>query len=358
MEILLVGGVFDHEGGRPSGITNKMAYLLKADVFNGGYIHDLVDIYSCIEKYDVVIWTPSIANNVVKLIKTIKINFPKIMLITSKRNNDEYSFQYMINHALGLKSNLFIVFNTTGDLMRFSLYDPLGAEWCAPTSNLEHLTTSIISRVTKLNSITRQGSVPGEIIVTGTSVVEKSLLEYIKKSADIFHDLIEPADNVTRFLGNSSFRCTKGFPSFRAFDDYIAVTKRNIDKRCIDEDAFVYVRLCDDGILYRYSKDKPSVDTLIQVRLYKTYKKICFMIHSHVYVNGAPFTKNSIPCGGLEEVDEITSVITDKDCTDFSVNLIGHGSLIGVSNLHDFKKYSFYARNVPEKMEELDNGGV
>ncbi len=62
------------------------------------------------------------------------------------------------------------------------------------------------------------------------------------------------------------------------------------------------------------------------------------MLHSHVYVEGAPFTKRRFPCGALEEVEEITEVFeaesflvrvrkeTQAFISDFTLR--GHGSTV------------------------------
>ena len=55
------------------------------------------------------------------------------------------------------------------------------------------------------------------------------------------------------------------------------------------------------------------MDTPVQVRLYKTIPHINYIVHGHVYVKGAPFTKEAIPCGALEEVDEIMELIYNSN---------------------------------------------
>ena len=134
---------------------------------------------------------------------------------------------------------------------------------------------------------------------------------------------------MTRFLGNSSFRCQRGFPSFRGNKDIIFVSRRNVDKRFIDKDHFVGSVLLEDGSVGYYGEYKPSVDTPIQLRLYNLLPKINFMIHSHCYINAAPFTKTPVPCGAVEEVDEIMEIIGQGRSQPFyAINLIGHGLLL------------------------------
>ena len=182
-----------------------------------------------------------------------------------------------------------------------------------------------------------------------------AFFELVKQYARTFHDLIHPADGVERFLGNASFRCERGFPSFRHGKD-VYVSRRNIDKRFIGPDMFVRVELKDHGVGY-YGSDKPSVDTPVQLRLYDFFTRVRYMLHSHVYIKDAPFTDHAIPCGALEEVNEvIATFINEKNSAmarkigDFSINLLGHGSIVFADNLNYMRSVQYYAREIPEVM--------
>ncbi len=141
------------------------------------------------------------------------------------------------------------------------------------------------------------------------------------------------------------FTCESGFPSFK-HDGFIFVSRRNVDKRGIGKDAFVPVQL-EVPVKY-HGNDKPSVDTPIQVKLYNYYLNVGYMLHSHAYVDGAPFTERIIPCGALEEVDEITSTVPDRYKVNFSVNLRGHGSLVLVDGVENLREVPYVAREMPE----------
>jgi hypothetical protein len=147
-------------------------------------------------------------------------------------------------------------------------------------------------------------------------------------------------------LGNASFRCESGFPSFRG-KGKIYVTRRNIDKRNLGINSFVAVEDTPEHVSY-YGDDKPSVDTPIQLALYKTLPRINFMIHSHAYIYGAPMTKKIIPCGVLEEIEEILWAIPDGDLNWFFVNLLGHGSICAGVQSRMLGNVKYYAREVPE----------
>lgn len=74
-------------------------------------------------------------------------------------------------------------------------------------------------------------------------------------------------------------RCSKGMPSFK-HNDYVFVSQRNVDKEYLDLSHFIPTYLEDDKVYY-CGENKPSVDTPIQLRLYKELPNIRYMIHSH-----------------------------------------------------------------------------
>jgi hypothetical protein len=147
-------------------------------------------------------------------------------------------------------------------------------------------------------------------------------------------------------MGNASFRCMKGFPSFRK-EKLIFVSRRNLDKRGIESNSFVAVEANLDKVNY-FGVKKPSVDTPIQLRLYANYPGINFMLHSHNYILDAPFTKRIIPCGALEEAEEITNLLPEKSLKMFYVNLRGHGSIAASNDVEGIRNLRYGQRPVPE----------
>lgn len=69
--------------------------------------------------------------------------------------------------------------------------------------------------------------------------------------------------------------------------------------------------------IYYCGDNKPSVDTPIQIRMYDKLPNINYMIHSHCYIKNAPYTKNALPCGAIEEVDEILNIIKESYDNDY-----------------------------------------
>ena len=138
-----------------------------------------------------------------------------------------------------------------------------------------------------------------------------------------------------RFFGNISTRCQKLFPSFKINSNYMFVSPRNSNKESLTS---------DDMVLYSsnntYSgNNKPSVDSPTQIKLYKLYPNINFMIHGHAIISGIGEvnTNNYRLCGDTREVDEILEVV-NTDEKSFVVNLKNHGFLIGANSLNSLNE--------------------
>ena len=183
--------------------------------------------------------------------------------------------------------------------------------------------------------------------------IKEDFLEIVRNYAYKFVAATFETKDVKRFLGNASFRCPKGFPSFRD-GKYIFVSKRNVNKEFIGIKELVPVYLEDDKLFY-CGDNKPSVDSPIQVRLYSLLPNVNYMIHSHCYIENAPYTDVVLPCGALEEIDEIRNIIkkhfdNDYDKDFYVVNLLGHGSIMMSNKASQLKKIRMVGRKLPEKM--------
>lgn len=347
LRVLAVGGDF---GPHPrqsgyieklfAGIDNRM---LITEWINGGNMGRLA--FLPLRDYDIIIWFPNIPNHYDKLVHEIKRVNPKALLIISKNLEDrKCSHLDIISRALECKANLLVTFDKLGELVQGTLWDPLGNIFHAVETNPKILGEVIAERALTLSCFTRVGS---KSIGPATAVpVATDFFDVAKTHAEKFHDLVH-AVNQERFLGNLSFRCGAGFPSFRK-GPHIYVSKRNIDKRNINENGFVAIlpRLLKKKIAY-YGRDKPSVDTPIQRMVYEHCSSINYMLHAHVYVENGEFTRKVIPCGAIEEFDEIKKLVSSKDYS-FKINLLGHGCLIGSDSVDFIRLSTFQARPMPE----------
>jgi hypothetical protein len=351
METLVVGGTFNDQGGRCSKIIDSMfGNFPGVTLVNGGFFDDIPAIIgNLVKNFKIVFWLADVPNDKPKDYRDIKRLYPDKIVIHSKRNTDrEYPISYLANHALKLKSNLLIEFakdSKTGRI-RGRVLDPLMVEWISFTEDLPLVAEAAMARAHQLAGFTRSASV-----CLGEAKEVPDMAEFfniVRDYAEQFHVLINPDKEVTRFLGNASFRCQRGFPSFR-YEKYIYVSRRNVDKRYISREGFVAVEPdYKPDTIYYYGDNKPSVDTPIQIRLYKWYPGVNFMVHSHVYISGAPFTSQPVPCGALEEFEEIVALVPDKGASDFCVNLLGHGSLVLARNIDYLKGVQFIPRPTPE----------
>lgn len=334
--------------------------------FNGGKYSDLEDILKTASEYDYVFWWANVDNNLPK-IRNVKEIAPYCMLINSKRDDkDKYSFQELIQRSLAAKANLTWKFKKISDkTFEITIFDPLGSVWFKGT-DIKEAVNICINRLAFLKSMTRQPSIRTNKIDIIPD--EQDFVDVVRKYATEFQKYMDSSVKTERFIGNASLRlikpfsnsrCGKGMPSFRGTDNMIFVSKRNIDKQFITLDNFVPVYMDNDKLMY-CGDDKPSVDTPVQIRLYKAFPQINYMLHSHCYIKNAPFTKKAIPCGAIEEADEVINTLAScKLYTEipqmFAVNLIGHGSIVMWNNMEQFHKeieptLEYYKREMPEIM--------
>jgi hypothetical protein len=379
-KVLCVGGTFDEKEGRPSGLVRKMCEIIKDDedinltIHNGGNVSDLHDnIIQSVKDYDIVMWFANVSNDKVKVRNVKEIN-PKAILITSKRNdNEKYSFAELVSRALLIKANLTIEFSKREDgQFNMMIFDPLGVEYYNGT-DINDMTTALLDRAKLLPTFTRVSTTKvgtgGDIVVPN----EEEFFNFAHDCADIFHNLIRPAKNTERFLGNMSFRCQNGFPSFRGTDNLIYVSRRNVDKSDIESTSFVPTYLDEDLNVMYYGNLKPSVDTPVQLMLYSMFPWVNYMLHAHCYVQPSTdikdykiyTTTSPVPCGALEEVDEIfqatslTELNEDTAPRLMAVNLVGHGCILmakDIEILKELQKYKdncFVARKLPEQVSNL-----
>jgi long-subunit acyl-CoA synthetase (AMP-forming)/HEAT repeat protein/dienelactone hydrolase len=357
MDAIIIGGIFDQQGGKPVKWIDELKASLSPNigVINGGSTAKLNQIVEdVLRKHEVIIWFPQLPAEAKHMTSRIKELYPYRTLITAVFNWDKTrKFQEMVNEALGLRSNLWVEFLGREEEPRAILRDPLSNEY-ADARTLPELAQKIIERLSALDKFTRQGSrsLGSKIQAQPNPMLEK-FFEIVRRNGVEFHRLVHPEQGVNRFLGNASFRGSSIF-SDPKLSDLIFVSQRNVDKRLLGLNTFVPVLLSssrEEKIAY-YGDTKPSVDSPIQVRLYEIFPKVNFMLHAHVYVDGAPFTGKFCPCGSLEEIEEIIKTVgQDTAKTNFAVNLLGHGCLIFSDNPQYFEKtIKFHARPIPEHL--------
>ena len=191
-----------------------------------------------------------------------------VMLVSSKRNVDnKYSFQDLLQRSFALKSNLIIEFSKNNDLYSMKLFDPLGNVWYEGT-DIKECSRELMERLNFIKSITRESTVSSEESIGALAwffnmfkeemyksdinpnvPIKNLFLNLVKEYASKFAEATFETKDVKRFLGNASFRCPKGFPSFRE-GKYIFVSKRNVSKEFISINEFVPVYLENGKVYY------------------------------------------------------------------------------------------------------------
>lgn len=340
MKMLICGGDFDKGLGRKSKIIdkiyNEINKIFDTDIINGGNLSEILNIDFL--KYEVVFWSPNISNEEDKIITNIKTKNQKLLLISTKRVVEKnYTDFDVVGHLLKNKSNLGVkITKDLNGMYKFKLIDPLGNEYYSG-KEISLLSEAISKRVKFIKGLKRIKSV--KIGEKRDFEINKDFIDFIKYSGKEFSKYVN-AVNPNRFLGNASTRCMFGFPAEKQ-NDRLFVTQRNIDKELIETNGFVEVTKNTECVEY-FGDKKPSVDTPIQIRLFDYYKNINFIVHGHVYIENSKMTTNKIPCGFIEEFDEIVELHPSKDEKSFAINLKGHSCLILAEKVEDLWKYAKY----------------
>jgi hypothetical protein len=354
MNITMVAGNFSASGGSQSSWASKLATELTAlgatvSLMNGGSLTDLDGYARALPDSGVVLWFADVPNDQSKIVTDIKVNHPKVLLVTSKRNQlAKYSFSDLVAQALNTKSNLLVELTGPTANVLATIMDPLGNLFLDQDPNIANVASALYQQLNILLSFTRQASVSvGAAKTLGSTPDVDKFIQIIVNQANSFHDLINPRSK--RMLGNAAFRCESGFPAVKNVDGYIYVTQRNIDKALLTREAFVAIQPGSNGIEY-FGSNKPSVDSPIQLALFAFFTKVKYILHSHTYIAGAPTTAHFVPCGAIEEVEEIKALNSNPNATNFCINLKGHGSLVLADSLDYLASVKWIARPAPELM--------
>lgn len=351
MRCLLVTGRFDNDGGKWSKIGQVIAQSLTAHpvhsmVFreikcvNGGGPNRIPElVFDECANYDTILWFPEVIEygSTTKFVDLIKNINPTCVLVTSKNNVEQkYNLEDLVQKALKQRANLFMEIQKDSDLYIARILDPLGNQFCKWSDDFGIVTSVAAHRAAELHDFTRVKS-----IWAGDKAEvphEDSFLELVRdlssRIGTFFQRVSRPND---RFVGNASFRK----------DGAVFITKRNVSKDDIATRDFVPVtNLTSTTYSYR-GVAKPSVDSPVHLELYRSYPEINYIVHGHAYITGEPKTKSIIPCGALEEAEEI------KECMgpSMTLNIKGHGFVAMASSVKDLKGIVF--RLIPRPFPEL-----
>ena len=366
-KILIVGGTWNENGGKPSKLINKMFNEISKrfsaaniSFINGGNYEQLKEIITQTNRFDYVFWFANVEDNELEKVRDVKHYAPKCMLITSKRNdNNKYSYEDIFQRMLAIKANLCFEFSKVEDkLFNIRVLDPLGCIYYDGT-DIKEAVERCLDRLAFISNVTRKPSVHNQTELNICfNEADYKFLDIVKESAAAFHRLMYLPENVDRFVGNASIRfkkptrCMNGFPAIRK-GNLILMSRRNVDKTGIGEKDFVPCFLNNDENTEYFGSFKPSVDSPVQLRIFKKFPNIDYILHGHCYIKDAPITSKAVPCGAIEEVNEILSMTSDVNYDFYAFNLKGHGCVIfaNADTLDKMRSVEFKARSFPEFME-------
>jgi hypothetical protein len=323
MNITIVGGSQNKESSIIKKIATEFRESIshKVLVYNGTTTTD-------ISGADLTIWMPDIPNELPK-------KYPKkdkgSVLICSKVIHNDRTEVDAVSRIFDMNGNAVICIykdDINMGTFRFKLIDALGHVWIET-----YVIRFLVQKILELYKWTKL-QVRLSLEHSNEPVPDVKIPEIFVDINTRIADKIENALG-SRYFGNFSTRCMKLFPSFRTDADSYLFSPRNIDKRRLTVNDFVFVKPP-----YYYGDRKYSVDAPVQIALYRAYNDINFMIHGHAFVKGYrdfPVTENYYPCGDLREVHEI-SVIFDSGIR--IVNVKNHGFLLASTDLKTMDEYA------------------
>ncbi len=320
---LIVGGDFG-TAPKVSSITNKLAALFEGcETVNGGSLEDLKSAADNCSGFDLVLWIPNVSNEVEKY-------YPKkgrgAVLFCSKVLRKNRNEADAIARIFKMNGNAVIAISRTDNLFSFKLIDALGNKW-ADSSELSEIADKIKELTSWTQASVRTASTQSDFDFPDAPAELEKLISLNSIVADNFEAI------GSRYFGNVSTRCMKMFPTMRLDSVYIIVSKRNVDKKRLTAQDFVKVRY-QDKIEY-IGEAKPSVDTPIQLNIYRNFLRINYIIHGHGYIEGYAFTEHYYPCGDLREYEEFSRFLKDNSGI---INLINHGFVIYANHIDDMEQ--------------------
>jgi hypothetical protein len=355
----MVGGSFHRDTVhiKSSSVVTKLNALLyeafskhySTDYYNqnGGTLLELNDV-SKLRAKDITIWMPNISNAEEKIYPT---KMKGSILICSKVLRTNRTIHDAVNRIFKMHGNAVIAIEKTNKKFIFTLIDALGNSWTR-TSDLKILAKTILEFYNWSKKVIRVGSSYSDIKYNIPTKKYKNLKKFCELNTKIA-DKVE-SGNTNRYFGNCSTRCSLLFPSMSLCNDNIMVSRRSSNKKRLDVDDMLMVRKTNKcSIEYMGDKlVKPSVDTPIQIAIYKKFPMINYMIHGHAYINNKlssiPFTENYFSCGDLREVDDTIKLI--KDLPAYAVNLRNHGFLLYAKTLLDIETFINKVDFIPKEI--------
>lgn len=357
-KIQIIGGTFSRDVNKrkESSIVTKLNYYL-GEVFedailtygaNGGGLKELAELSNNINS-DLSLWLPNVSNEELKIYPRKPVGS---ILICSKVLRKNRTIYDAVDRIFKMHGNAVLAIEKVNDRFVFTLLDALGNGWVR-TSDLRTLAKAIFRFYTWTQSVKRIGSTYTDLKHSMLPEEYADLRQFCKLNT-LVADKVENG-STNRYFGNCSTRCALMFPSVRADNGRILVSRRNSNKKRLEASDMVVVYKSSkmDTIRYEGVKQiKPSVDTPIQLELYNKFPKINYMIHGHAYIDDKysmiPFTSSYFSCGDLREAEEASEYI--KNVPAYAINLRNHGFLLYAETLIDLKNFIDKVNFIPKEV--------
>lgn len=321
---VIVGGTWDENGGRPSGVVAKLAEELRATkVYNGGHIADLPT--ASLRDFPLIVWMPKIPNDEEK---RYPIKGRGAVLICSKVMREGYTRADSVSRIFRMHANAVIEVHWEQESSErwkalLGLRDAMANWWSPPSASLPDVVQGIMDLYWWTKGSIRVGS----------RRVDRRDSGQLDLLMDLTHKVADKVENSIgeRYFGNVSTRCQSLFPGARADSGRVLISPRNTDKRRLEADDMVLVDIaCPENRVHYYGDRKPSVDTPVQLWIFRSFREINFMIHGHARVKGARDSDSYYPCGDMREAYDIQGLIdaglAHHHCG--AINLLNHGFLL------------------------------
>jgi hypothetical protein len=349
-ELLIIAGVFNDKGGTASPFAEAFAEqanpLFNMRIVNGGTPQQLEETINSVERCHAVVWIAHVDDS--SYVPRIKEANKRCLLVQARRNDrHRNTLGEIVTDMLKYRINLCLVVDHDSWQFDFKVIDALGNLWYEG-ADASKVITLLKWYICYVLDLTKVSSVCFDVN-NGNAVIEDDFYKIIRLYDAMFKTisgkLIEglPDDE-------SLYRFIHGYPSMRV-DDVILVSGRSIEGGGIGKSDFMAVEYRKKRVFYSGGV-KPSSDAAVHLQLYDYYKDIKYIIHGHCYVEHAPTTMMHVPCGYLEEVEEIKKIYQGRHHSDFVINVLGHGCYICAENLGYFTQCRPAARAFPEKVSD------
>lgn len=153
--LLMVGGVFDDLGGRPSGYVRKLFSGIQAhwsggsEIINGGNFGDLEAGVNQAAGVPILLWMADVPNDKPKLIPRLREANPSLALAISKNNRaGKYSSQQLAERMAAAGAALMIEFVDGGEgMVAAILRGASGEAMSGPTCDIDVLARAVAMRL-------------------------------------------------------------------------------------------------------------------------------------------------------------------------------------------------------------------